>query len=73
MISRFDLDERVREWLLRDDIVEKDYHTDELMTKATTVFHGFTGTLAKFIKVMRHSGRAGGTYAGIRRYSVLLG
>lgn len=25
MISRFDLDERVREWSLRDDIVEKDY------------------------------------------------
>ncbi len=25
MINRFDLDERVREWSLRDDIVEKDY------------------------------------------------
>ncbi len=25
MISRFDLDERVREWGLRDDVVEKDY------------------------------------------------
>jgi len=25
MISRFDLDQRVREWGLRDDVVEKDY------------------------------------------------
>jgi len=25
MISRFDLGQRVREWGLRDDVVEKDY------------------------------------------------
>lgn len=25
MINRFDIDERVREWSLREDVVEKDY------------------------------------------------
>ena len=63
MISRFDLDERVREWSLRDDIVEKDYvlgwvlwgiGSDERLS-ATWVFKGGTCLKKCYIETYRFS------------------
>ena len=63
MISRFDLDERVREWRLRDDVVEKDYVIGWLLwgigsnepLAATWAFKGGTCLKKCYIETYRFS------------------
>lgn len=63
MISRFDLDERVREWGLRDDVVEKDYVIGWLLwgigsepeLEAVWIFKGGTCLKKCYIETYRFS------------------